>query len=83
MIEKCTEIGAGRMMSMIISDRTEGEASIALVGTGGGGSWAREDNHYCYGDDDDVYGGGGCGGAMRLDKLVLQSIKVGGPVEKM
>jgi hypothetical protein len=36
-IEKCTEIGVGRMMPMIISDRTEGEASITLVGTGSGG----------------------------------------------
>ena len=83
MIEKCTEIGAGRMMLMIVSDRTEGEASIPSVRTSGGGSGACNDNHYCYGDDDDVYGGGGSGGAMRLDKLELQSIKVGGPVEKM
>jgi len=51
MIEKCTEIGAGRMMPIVL-DRTEGEALIALVGTGGKGSWARDDDHYCYGDDD-------------------------------
>jgi len=55
MIEKCTKIGVGRMMPIIL-DRTEGEASIALVGTGGRGSWACDNDHYCYGDDDDVYG---------------------------
>ena len=53
MIKKCTEIGAGRMMP-IVSDGTEGEASIASVVTGGGGSWARDDDHYCYGNDDDI-----------------------------
>ena len=53
MIKKCTEIGAGRMMPIVL-DRTEGEALIASVGTGGGGSWARDDDHYCYGNDDDV-----------------------------
>ena len=46
MIEKFTEIGAGRMMPMIVSDRTEGEASIASVVTGCGGSWARDDDHF-------------------------------------
>jgi len=65
-IKKCTEIGVGRMMQ-IISDRTEGEALIASVGTGGGGSWARDNDHNCYGDDDDAYGGGGSGAAMQLD----------------
>ena len=55
MIEKCTKISAGRMMPIVL-DRMEGEASIASVGTGGGGSgsWARNNDHYCYGNDDDV-----------------------------
>ena len=82
MIEKCTEIGAGRIMP-IVSDRTEGEAWIALVGTGSGGSWARDDDRYCYGDDDDVYSGGGSGGAMRLDKLMLQLIEASKQCEQL
>jgi len=47
------------------------------------GSWARDDDHYCYGNDEDVYGGGGSGGAMRLDKLVLQSIEASEQCERL
>jgi 16S rRNA U1498 N3-methylase RsmE len=68
MIEKCTEIGAGRMMP-ISSDRIEGESSISsLVGP------PRDDEDYDY--DDGI-------NAVRLDKLEMQSIEASEQCERL
>lgn len=67
MIEKCTELGVGRLIS-VASDRMEGEASAALLGIRG---------------DDIFKGDQADDNKLRIDKLEIQAIEASEQCERL
>ena len=67
MIEKCTELGVGRLIP-VASDRMEGEASAALLGSRG----------------DDIFKGDQADdNKLRIDKLEIQAIEASEQCERL